>query len=159
MGESIGGAERQNGEGDGRAGQSLNDIVDRAIATAGKHGVTAGRHRAAGVVGRFLAGAANRKFGADASRLDDANGMVQFPVAPRAARVGIEQNGGFVHASASCCFEFNARPTPTWLAGGCFRDQICTMLARKVLGRFLFIAIAVRLVHFRRNSVCVSRSF
>ena len=55
--------------------------MNRAIAPAGKDRVAAVGDRAAGVVGRFLAGAANREFGVDASRLDDANGMVQFPVA------------------------------------------------------------------------------
>ena len=101
--ESVGGAERENGQRNWRASQSLNNIVDRAIAPAGKDGITAGRDSHAGVVGRFRTGAANRKFGADAGRLDDANGMVQFLVAlsSSAARIGIEQNGGFAHALAS----------------------------------------------------------
>src|ERR1700687_1862461 len=93
VGESIGGAERENGEGNGRPGQSLNDIMDRAIAPAGKDGVTSGRHSTPGVVGCFRTGAAHGKLGADAGRLDDANGMVQFRVAllSTSARVGSEQ--------------------------------------------------------------------
>jgi hypothetical protein len=54
------------------------------------------------MVGRFLAGAANRKFGADPSRLQNANSMVQFLVAlfSAAAGVGIKKNCRFAHALA-----------------------------------------------------------
>src|ERR1019366_785004 len=116
---------------------SLNDIVNCAIAAAGKHGVAPFRHRAAGVVGCFLAGAANRKFSADAGRLDDANGMVQFHVAPWAARVGIEENGGFAHASASSALSLahTALPHADEISRRLRPRPVCTMLARKVLGR------------------------
>src|SRR5260370_33364399 len=106
------------------------------MATAGKTGVAAGRHSHAGVVGRFRTGAANCKFGADAGRLDDANGMVQFGVAlsSTAARIGIKQNGGFAHALASSALSLaHAAVTRagTNVAGGCFRGQISTILSRK----------------------------
>src|SRR5258706_3378089 len=114
--------------------------MDRAIAPAGKYGVTAGRDGAAGVVGGFRAGAAHRKFGADAGRLDDANGMVQFRVAlfSMAARVGIEQNGGFVHSSASSALS---------LAHGSFvRAFRCDVVNRRLLpGPNLHYACAKRL--------------
>jgi len=107
--ESIRGAEGENGESDGRAGQSLDNIVDGAIATAGKDRVTPVRDRTPGIVSRFPAGAANREFGMNSGRLDDADGMIEFTVAPRTTRVWIEQNGGFVHAFGWPRIEFNAR--------------------------------------------------
>ncbi len=99
MGKSVGGAERQNGERDRRAGQALNDIMDRAVAAAGEDGVAAGGDCAARVIGRLLAGEANCKIGVHSGRLDDADGVVQFHVAlsSPAARVGIEQDSGFAH--------------------------------------------------------------
>src|SRR5258706_11472879 len=110
------------------------------------------------MVGRFVAGAANRKFGADADRLDDANGMVQFRVAlsSTAARVGIEQNGGFVHSSASSGLSLahaqsRKPPGATKLTGGCFPGRICTMLARKVFRALVLFAIDVLSVHFQEE--------
>src|ERR1700675_1203514 len=114
--------------------------MDRAIAPAGKDRVTAGRDSAGGGVGGFVAGAANRKFGADAGRLDDANGMVQFGVAflSTAARVWVEQNGGFVHSSASSALS---------LAHGSFvRAFRCDEVNRRLLpGPNLHYACAKRL--------------
>jgi hypothetical protein len=109
MRESIRGAEGQNGERDGRAGQSLNDVVDGAIASAGKDGITAGGDGTASAVVCLLAGAANGKLGANSGGLDDADGMAELGVAlfSTAARVGIEQNCGFAHASDKFRLEFN----------------------------------------------------
>ncbi len=100
--ESVGGAEGENGESDGGAGESLNDVVDGAIAAAGEDGVAASGNGAAGVVGGFVAGAADGEFGADSGGLDDADGVVEFGVAlfAAAAGVGIEEDSGSAHASA-----------------------------------------------------------
>src|SRR5258708_17889864 len=110
------------------------------------------------MVGRFVAGAANRKFGADADRLDDANGMVQFRGAfsSTAARVGSEQKGGFVHSSASSGLSLahaqsRKPPGATKLTGGCFPGRICTMLARKVFRALVLFAIDVLSVHFQEE--------
>src|ERR1700691_2887841 len=63
MRESIRGAEGENGESDGRAGQSLDHIADGAVTTAGKNRVTPVGDSTTGIVGRFPAGAANGEFG------------------------------------------------------------------------------------------------
>src|SRR5271167_2959437 len=97
--------------------------MNRAIASAGKHGIAARRYGAAGVVGRFLAGAANREFGADARRLDDANGVVQLLIASRATGVGIEENGDFAHASAGPALSLAHDSGLRGLAG-CVRRQV-----------------------------------
>jgi hypothetical protein len=75
------------------------------------------------MVRRLRAGATNRKIGAYAARLNDADGVVQFRIAPfsAAAGVGIEQDGGFAHALSgsvsafafSFFFEFNPGPAAT----------------------------------------------
>src|SRR5271165_3222728 len=51
--QRVSSAEGKNGESDGRARQSLDDIVDGAIAAAGEYGVAARRHGKASVVGGF----------------------------------------------------------------------------------------------------------
>src|SRR6202049_3684812 len=44
-------------------------------------------------------------------------------------------------------------PRTMTLTGGCFRGQVCTMLARKVFGALVLMKIEVRLVHFRRSTL------
>ena len=64
--QGVCGAKGKNGQRDWRTGQSLNDIVNGAIAATGKNGIASGSHGTAGVIGRFLARAANRKLGTNA---------------------------------------------------------------------------------------------
>jgi hypothetical protein len=106
--ESVGGAERENREGDWRSRQCLNYIVDRPVAPAGNDRVAAVRNRAARIVGRLAARAANGKLGAHASRLENANGVVQLCVTlfSAAAGIRIKQNCSFVHALGWLYFEF-----------------------------------------------------
>ena len=63
MCQRIGGAKRQYPKRHRSVRESLDYVVNRAVPTAGEHRVAAVGYRAAGVIGRFLARAANRKFG------------------------------------------------------------------------------------------------
>jgi len=76
----------------------LNNIMDRAIAPAGKHCIAAGRYSAVRVIRCFLAGAANRKLSMNSCGLDDANGMIQLGVAAAASRIGIEEDCRSAHS-------------------------------------------------------------
>ena len=98
MDQRIGSAERQNSERHRSARQSLNHIVNRAVAPAGKHRIAACRDRASRVIRRFLAGAANGELSMNSRRLDDANRMVQLRVAAAAPGIGIEEDCRFAHS-------------------------------------------------------------
>ncbi len=107
--EGVGGAERENGEGDGSIGETLDNVVDGAIASAGEDGIAAVGDGAASVVGGFLAGAADGEFGADAGGLDDSDSVVELGVATAASRVGVKQNCRLAHAAEWPRFEFIVR--------------------------------------------------
>ena len=114
MGERIGRAERQNGECDGCARQPLNNVVNGAVAAAGKDGIAACGDRVTRVDRSLLAGAAYGEIGVNAGRLDDADGDIEFAVAPFAFAAGIriKQNCSFAHArcfgdTVSASFQFS----------------------------------------------------
>ena len=65
MSESVGRSHGQNRERDAGVRQHLNDVVDGAVASAGKDGVIAGRNGLSQLFFRVNAGAGENQFGLD----------------------------------------------------------------------------------------------
>ncbi len=98
MRQSIGGSQWKDCQCNIRVCQTLNYIVDRAVAATSEDRVAPRRHRYMRVLRRFLAGMADGEFRADSRRLQNADSMFQLTSQPpSAARVGIKQDGGFAH--------------------------------------------------------------
>ena len=85
MREGISSPNGKNTERDGSIRQHLHEIVNRAIAAAGKNGVATGVHRAACFLGCVFFRIRGKKVGLDAARSQDFHGRLQFPLPPLAA--------------------------------------------------------------------------
>jgi hypothetical protein len=85
MGQCVRGADRKNAERDRGVRQHLHEIVNRAIAAAGKNGVATSLHHAPCFFSSMFFRIRRKQVGLDAARSQDFHGRLQFPLPPLAA--------------------------------------------------------------------------